>query len=99
MLSRAELLLSTGCLTKPALEAAVVAMGNAVRAWSFMEEKEAERRRKEEEILKYKVQDYVVSLLKHEPVDVTDFPQISSVPVCMNVSMWITVVVLAQRSE
>lgn len=61
MVSRAELLLSTECVTKPALDAAVVAMDSAVRAWSLREEEEAERRRKEEEILKYKVQEHVVS--------------------------------------
>ena len=61
MLSRAELLLSSGSLETPAVEAAVGAMDAAVEAWSRMEVEEADKRRKEEEILKYKVQEHVVS--------------------------------------
>lgn len=60
MLSRAELLLSSECSAQPALDAAVYAMEGAVDAWSRVEAEEAEKRRKEAEILKYKMQEHVV---------------------------------------
>lgn len=61
VLSRAELLLSSGCSAQPALDAAVAAMEGAVSAWSRVEVEEAEKRAKEAEILKYKMQEHVVS--------------------------------------
>lgn len=61
VLSRAELLLSSGCSAQPALDAAVAAMEGAVSAWSRVEVEEAEQRAKEAEILKYKMQEHVVS--------------------------------------
>lgn len=61
VLSRAELLLSSGCCAQPALDAAVTAMEGAVTAWSRVEAEEAEKRAKEAEILKYKLQEHVVS--------------------------------------
>lgn len=61
VLSRAELLLSSGCSDQPALDAAVSAMEGAVSAWARVEAKEAEKRRKEAEILKYKMQEHLVS--------------------------------------
>lgn len=64
VLSRAELLLTSGCSAQPALDAAVSAMEGAVAAWSRVEAEEAEKRRKEAEILKYKMQEHLVS----EPV-------------------------------
>ena len=60
MLSRAELLLSSGCSAEAALEAAVSAMDGAVAAWARVEAEEAEKRAKEAEILKYKMQEHVV---------------------------------------
>ncbi|CAM9229718.1 unnamed protein product, partial [Ectocarpus sp. 8 AP-2014] len=60
VLSRAELLLSSECSAQPALDAAVCAMEGAVDAWSRVEAEEAEKRRKEAEILKYKMQEHVV---------------------------------------
>ena len=61
VLSRAELLLSSGSSGKNALEVVVDAMGAAVDAWSRLEAEEAEKRRKDAEILKYKMQEHVVS--------------------------------------
>ncbi|CAN0109706.1 unnamed protein product [Ectocarpus sp. 6 AP-2014] len=60
VLSRAELLLSSECSAQPALDVAVSAMEGAVGAWSRVEAEEAEKRRKEVEILKYKMQEHVV---------------------------------------
>lgn len=60
VLSRAELLLSSGCSAQPALKAAVSAMDGAVAAWARVEAEEAEKRAKEAEILKYKMQEHVV---------------------------------------
>eukprot|EP00903_Cladosiphon_okamuranus_P014927 g13820.t2 len=60
VLSRAELLLSSGCSAQPALDAAVAAMEGAVTAWSRVEAEEAEKRAKEAEIIKYKMQEHVV---------------------------------------
>lgn len=62
VLSRAELLLSSECSAQPALDAAVSAMEGAVDAWSRVEAEEAEKRRKEAEILKYKMQEHLVRL-------------------------------------
>lgn len=61
VLSRAELLLSSGCSHQPALDAAVSAMEGAVSAWARVEAQEAEKRMKEAEILKYKMQEHLVS--------------------------------------
>lgn len=60
VLSRAELLLSSGSSGKPALDVVVTAMGAAVDAWSRLEAEETEKRRKEAEIIKYKMQEHVV---------------------------------------
>ncbi|CAM9468089.1 unnamed protein product, partial [Ectocarpus sp. 12 AP-2014] len=60
VLSRAELLLSSECSAQPALDAAVSAMEGAVDAWSRVEAEESEKRRKEAEILKYRMQEHVV---------------------------------------
>ncbi|CAB1097864.1 unnamed protein product [Ectocarpus sp. CCAP 1310/34] len=60
VLSRAELLLSAECSAQPALDAAVTAMEGAVDAWSRVEAEELEKRRKEAEILKFKMQEHVV---------------------------------------
>lgn len=60
VLSRAELLLSSGCSDQPALDAVVSAMESAVAAWSRVAAEEAEKRAKEAEILKYKTQEHVV---------------------------------------
>lgn len=60
VLSRAELLLSSECSAQPALDAAVSAMEGAVDAWSRVEAEEAEKRRKDAEIIKYKMQEHVV---------------------------------------
>lgn len=65
VLSRAELLLSSGCSAQPALDAAVAAMEGAVAAWSRVEAEDAEKRAKEAEILKYKMQEHVVSVVRH----------------------------------
>ncbi|CAM9165037.1 unnamed protein product [Ectocarpus sp. 4 AP-2014] len=60
VLSRVELLLSSECSAQPALDAAVFAMQEAVDAWSRVEAEKTEKRRKEAEILKYKMQEHVV---------------------------------------
>ncbi|CAM9345304.1 unnamed protein product, partial [Hapterophycus canaliculatus] len=60
VLSRAELLLASGCCGQPALDAAVSAMEGAVAAWTRVEAEEAEKRLKEAEILKYKMQEHLV---------------------------------------
>ncbi|CAM9377533.1 unnamed protein product, partial [Scytosiphon promiscuus] len=73
VLSRAELLLSSGCSTRPALEAAASAMEGAVAAWSRLEAQEAEKRRKEAEILKYKMQEHLV-----ESEEATDLAKLRS---------------------
>lgn len=62
VLSRAELLLSSGSSGKAALDVVVTAMGAAVDAWSRLEAEETEKRRKEAEIIKYKMQEHVVRL-------------------------------------
>lgn len=61
VLSRAELLLSSGCSDAADVGVVVSAMEAAVGAWSLVEAEEAEKRRKEAEILKYKTQEHVVS--------------------------------------
>lgn len=61
VLSRAELLLSSRCSQQTALDAAVSAMDGVVDAWTRVEAAQAEKRRKEAEILKYKMQEHVVS--------------------------------------
>lgn len=65
VLSRAELLLSSGSSGKAALDVVVTAMGAAVDAWSRLEAEETEKRRKEAEIIKYKMQEHVVRLGIH----------------------------------
>lgn len=62
VLSRAELLLSSGSSGKGALSVVINAMGAAVDAWSRLEAEETEKRRKEAEIIKYKMQVHVVRL-------------------------------------
>lgn len=61
MLSRAELLLQSGCSEKPALDAALAAIEAAVGAWARLEAEKAEKARKEAEILKYKMHEHLVS--------------------------------------
>lgn len=74
VLSRAELLLSSGSSGQAALGVVITAMGAAVDAWSRLEAEDAEKRRKEAEILKYKMQEHVVSqilLIDFFYVDIT----------------------------
>lgn len=65
VLSRAELLLASGCSHAPALEAASGAIEAVVGAWATLEAEEAEKKRKEAEILKYKMQEHVVRGWSH----------------------------------
>lgn len=60
-MSRAELLLASGCSYTPALEAASAAIDAVVAAWARLEAEEAEKKRKDAEILKYKMQEHSVS--------------------------------------
>lgn len=71
VLSRAELLLSSSCSNQAAVDVVLKAMEAAVEAWSRLEAQEAEKRRKEAEILKYKMQEHVVSTTS---IDVGRFP-------------------------
>lgn len=81
VLSRAELLLSSGCSDQPALDAAVSAMEGAVAAWSRVEADETEKRRKEAEILKYKMQEHLVScswVAGHSRLMLVQYPHVGA---------------------
>ncbi|CAM9198222.1 unnamed protein product [Discosporangium mesarthrocarpum] len=58
VLSRSELYLSSGCSGSETLAVASKAINIAVSSWARIEAEEVEKRRKEEEILKYKVQEH-----------------------------------------
>lgn len=62
VLSRAELELLAQCSISGAVRTTVAGMDAAVLAWSQAEAEEAERKRKEAEIIKYKTQEHVVGL-------------------------------------
>lgn len=67
VLSRAELLLESGCSDTSALEAASAAIDAVVGAWARLEAEEAEKKRKEAEIIKYKMQEHSVRPCVHLP--------------------------------